>query len=364
MASTTPSKVLGAALALALSFTLVSCGSRDGSSQTGSLLNGTGSTAGQDVLRMVADQSTVQAGGEVQYAVTVRNTTPLQLQTVEVNVTVPSQKLAVTDAGGGTLANGRITWSVPALAAGQVLTFGYTVTLNADLSQGELVRTVVSMRAANLQEPATAAAEVHVGTVESEGSAASSVAASVTSSVVASVASSLTGSSSSVNPGYSFFLGNQSSSASSVIATEKGSLALAQNADQAERQTGTRVVYTITVRNTSAVPLSTVTVQALLPPPLFVTNVGGGVISGNTLTWNITSLLPGATRTFTYRASVRTTAKDGDVISTIAQVSSPSLSTPLATTTDIRVVGRMPMTGAEDRFFEPLDAEKYLTPVR
>jgi len=65
-----------------------------------------------------------------------------------------------------------------------------------------------------------------------------------------------------------------------------------QQADQTERQAGSRVRYTVTVRNTAAAALTDVLVQAMLPVELLLINAEDGRTSGNTITWNIPSIAP------------------------------------------------------------------------
>jgi len=138
-----------------------------------------------------------------------------------------------------------------------------------------------------------------------------------------------------------------------------------QQADQTERQAGSRVRYTVTVRNTAAAALTDVLVQAMLPVELLLINAEDGRTSGNTITWNIPSIAPDEIRTFTYSVAVRQGTAEGEIATTIAQVSAPSLAAPVVATTGIRVVAPLPQTGAEDRFFSPPeDTSRYLKPLK
>ncbi|MEK7218623.1 MAG: hypothetical protein AAB728_04125 [Patescibacteria group bacterium] len=362
MASHTSSSLRIALAAILLPLVLVACAPTDGGTQTGSLLNGTGATGKgrEDLLSMRAGTDIAEAGGAVSYTVTLRNRTPIDFKDAEVNVTFPGRKLRVTDTAGGTMADDRITWAVPSLPAGETMNLAYRGILSPELPRGELVRTVVSFRASNLSSPVTAQAEVRIGGGSGSGGLPSS------------------SSSSSSDSGYTFFLGEEGSSSSALAVSPSSSgaadtpvpasLAVTYRPDAAERPAGGSVRYMLTVRNASAVPVRNVTVEALLPSALTVTEAGGGAKADDALTWSFPSLGANQSRTLAFRATLSRTVRPGDVVTTIGEVTTPALPAPLVATADVRIVAGaapLPQSGAEDRFFRPVeDTSKYVRKVR
>ncbi|MFA6039393.1 MAG: hypothetical protein WCV62_05585 [Candidatus Peribacteraceae bacterium] len=354
-----------------LPLVLVACSPSTGDgTQTGSLLGGTGATGGkreQGMLTMSANKDAANPGEEISFLITVRNNTPIDFQDAEVNVTIPGQKLRITDTAGGRQVDDRISWSIPALASGEMMNLLYRGELSELLRQGDVVRTVVSLRAGNLANPATAQAEIRIG-----AGGVSSFSGSVLSS---------SASSSSTNSGYTFFLGEEGSSSSlsslsSVSSSSSvaapvpvaGTVTVTNRTDAAERPAGGAVRYSITVRNTSASPVANLTVEALLPAALLVTNAGGGAHAEDAITWTLPSLGAGQSRTFAYRATLSRTVLPGDVVTTIAEVNSPAFSAPLIATADVRIVAGaapLPQSGVEDKFFRPPeDTSKYLRKLK
>jgi uncharacterized repeat protein (TIGR01451 family) len=370
MATTTLRSTVLAALVAGVSLLAASCtAGNKPATQSGSTLSASGftlwsSSAAGQALTMSTDMASAMPGGQVVFTVIAQNTTPATLTDGEVDVTFPLTKIAVTDVGSGVVNDDRISWTIPTLAAGESKTFTYKTTLSSALTQGDVVRTVVSFRAKNLAKPATASAQVRVGPT-------SVALASSSSSSVASVPA--VPPTPSADTGYTFFIGSGSSSSvetaasstssSAPVIAQQGSLTLTQQADQGERQPGQAVRYTIQARNTSSADLTNIPLQVVFPPVLTVSSASdGGVVAPNQINWTIPTLAAGQTVSFTYDGRLATTLKQGDVVTTVAQVTLPQ-GLPEVATTDVHVIGSLPTTGAEDRFFAPLDSQ-YLTPIK
>lgn len=97
---------------------------------------------------------------------------------------------------------------------------------------------------------------------------------------------------------------------------------------------GDTLTYTLQVRNPYARPLTGVTVQDPLPAHVdFVSASTGGAVGGEpgaqVVTWEVGTLAPGETRTFTLTARVSDRAVDGESLKNIFNMVSTELLTPL-----------------------------------
>jgi len=288
------------------------------------------------MLAMSGDTPAAQPGQAVAYTVTLRNTTPEPLSSVQVEVAFPSDKLAITETSGGIINDDRIGWSMAALAPGQVQVYTYKGTVSMALRQGDTIRTSVSMRAANLPAPLAASVDVAVGS------------ASSSSSFSASSLSSASG-----QPG--------TASASSFAGAP---VSISLQASATEAQPGKRIRYTMTVRNLTASSLEKVAVVATVPAgQMQVTNVGDGVIDGSSMHWTIPTLPSLDARSLSFEAAPMQGVRQGEMLRMLSQAAVGG-ALVRSNASDVRVIGLLPQAGAESRFLAPLeDTSRFLTPV-
>jgi uncharacterized repeat protein (TIGR01451 family)/gliding motility-associated-like protein len=91
---------------------------------------------------------------------------------------------------------------------------------------------------------------------------------------------------------------------------------------------GGNITYTITVANSGTSVANDVLVTDQLSPNLtFVSATSGGTHASGLVTWEISSLAPGASRTFTLVVNVANTLVTGNTVSNTASVSSPDFPT-------------------------------------
>jgi uncharacterized repeat protein (TIGR01451 family) len=122
-----------------------------------------------------------------------------------------------------------------------------------------------------------------------------------------------------------------------VQGVEAGLPELVKSVTPAPGQTvaqGDTLTYTLRVRNPYARPLTGLTVSDPLPAHAdFVAASEGGSPSGQpgaqTVTWNVDTLAPGASRSFTVTARVSARAIDGEALRNVFQLVTSELPTPL-----------------------------------
>jgi uncharacterized repeat protein (TIGR01451 family)/fimbrial isopeptide formation D2 family protein len=203
--------------------------------------------------------ATVQVGDIIGYTLTVTNTGPATLTGASVvddlsRVLTGGSLVAVP--AGATLNGSSLTWSVPDVASGASVHLAYQVTVTADAAT-----------LTNTAAPASVGGQCGPGPDDTACTTASST------------------------PGW--VLGKSSDPASG--ATVKA---------------GDTITYTLTATNTSTVPVVGATATDDLTSVLANADVTASssqlTRSGATLTWAIPTLAPGATKTVTYTAKVRT----------------------------------------------------------
>lgn len=98
-----------------------------------------------DIVK-TADVDTVLAGGVINYTVTVTNVSGATIQGFSVVDDYPSDLVTVTNAGGGVVDAGFITWQVTEpLAENESVTFNYTVVVNEDVPAATRIVNVVTV---------------------------------------------------------------------------------------------------------------------------------------------------------------------------------------------------------------------------
>lgn len=307
-------------------------------------------------------------GEDVGYTITVRNPGTVPITDAMVAVTLPLGKMTVQAAPGGTIGDGRITWTTQSVLPGAQAIFTFHGTLLPALQQGDTVRAVATLTAQSMGAPASAQAELKVGP---RAEALPIIAAIGSSSPASATAATppATG-----NPALTFFLGGQQASSSSAVTltvpatpsptrSAGTSLVVSQQADRSQLQPGDVVRYAVWVRNASAQPITNITLTMhYAQRQLLITDAGGGLQSGETVTWTIPVLQAGTEQKFEYVARAQQTLRKGDVVSTVVEVTAAGLKTQLSLD-DIRVRQRMPDAGVEQKYFTPPAQAPVLRPI-
>ncbi|TSC57968.1 MAG: hypothetical protein Greene041619_844 [Candidatus Peregrinibacteria bacterium Greene0416_19] len=138
--------------------------------------------------------------------------------------------------------------------------------------------------------------------------------------------------------------------------TQSG-LTLLQEADKQEVYPGDRIGYTLTLRNPGTVPAYNLDLEDAFPAgKLVILESRGGTVAEDRVTWMIDELDAGETRVIRVEAEV---GKDleNDTILNIVTLRGGGL--PVTTTTDVKVMGRLPQAGVE--YTKPLeDTSKFV----
>ena len=117
-----------------------------------------------------------------------------------------------------------------------------------------------------------------------------------------------------------------------------------KSADRQEAQPGSIILYTVTIRNQGGVPTGDIVVEDVFSAgTITVEEAGGGVITGNGITWTGISLGANSTRVLQYRVRVSPSMRHGEIISNTVTVRSP-----LGVMTDneqVRILSGLPQTG-------------------
>lgn len=90
-------------------------------------------------VRKTADRTSATAGSTVRYTLTVRNVSNSEARSVTVNDAYDPSVFTITDAGLGNVQDGRITWYIDSLQAGEVRTFTYSGVVSRYLKSGASV---------------------------------------------------------------------------------------------------------------------------------------------------------------------------------------------------------------------------------
>jgi uncharacterized repeat protein (TIGR01451 family) len=90
-----------------------------------------------------------------------------------------------------------------------------------------------------------------------------------------------------------------------VAGATTSSPGLSKSVDRPFAAPGDTVVWTVTVSNPTSATLSSLTVQDDVPSQLEIVSAGGGSVSGQTVTWTVSSLAPGQAQVFTITTRVR-----------------------------------------------------------
>lgn len=120
------------------------------------------SAAGTAVsISLRSDAAERQTGGSVRFTVTVRNASAVPAANVRVQALIPPS-LRVTQAGGGTMADGTITWNLASLPAGISRSFAYAATIADGTPEGDAVTSIAQVSLPGMASPLVATTSVRV----------------------------------------------------------------------------------------------------------------------------------------------------------------------------------------------------------
>ena len=210
-------------------------------------------------LEKTVTPESAYAGDTLTYALHVRNTGPMRLTGLEVTDLLPDSTRFITADAPVDTVNHILTWHIPQLEIGEETGMSFQLVVTGDAGEQVIRNSAV------------------LSSVEGAGD---------TSSVTAA------------------FLGYPAAS-------------LEKTASPAQVYTGDTLAYTLTARNTSPRPVSTLSVEDVLPEGIRFLHADGVVdTTGGRLLWRIPGLEPGGTLALTFRTLVTGDFPDGTIRNT------------------------------------------------
>ncbi|WP_339870323.1 isopeptide-forming domain-containing fimbrial protein, partial [uncultured Algoriphagus sp.] len=221
-------------------------------------------------ITKTASASTVLAGGEFSYTISVTNTGQSDATDLTITDALPVGLSFISADNGGVNNAGTISWTIPTLAAGASIDLTITVMVNADVAAGTQISNVAIVSSPD-DPDSPKESDPEVVTVENNGS-----------------------------------------------------LVIIKNADVESVLPGGNIVYTITLSNTGDTQVSSSVVTDALPVGLsFISADNGGVNNAGTISWTVPTLAAGASIDLTLTVMVNADVATGTQISNVAIVSSP-----------------------------------------
>ncbi|HLO46470.1 MAG TPA: SdrD B-like domain-containing protein [Leadbetterella sp.] len=233
------------------------------------------------------NDTTPNVGDIVTFTVTLHNAGPDAATNVGIEDIVPNGYANVSSINnGGILTGNTINWNVANIANGANLIFTYQARVNAPTA-GINFTNVAQITASDQFDPNSV--PNNDNPLEDDQAAVSSV-------------------------------------------PKRANLTLQKTANNLKPQVGEQVTFTITVNNMGPDKAHNVELQDVVPNGYgTIVNISGsGVLTGNTISWNIPSLLNGGSQTFTYQASVQE-PNLGILFTNIAQITKADEYDPTST---------------------------------
>jgi len=117
-----------------------------------------------------------------------------------------------------------------------------------------------------------------------------------------------------------------------------------KSADRQEAQPGSVILYTVTIRNAGGGSVPDMVVEDTFSSGnITVEEAGGGVITGNGITWTGLSLGANSTRVLQYRVRVSPSMRNGEIVSNTVTVRSAA--GVMTDTEQVRILTGLPQTG-------------------
>jgi uncharacterized repeat protein (TIGR01451 family) len=136
-------------------------------------------------------------------------------------------------------------------------------------------------------------------------------------------------------------------------------LTVDKSADRQEAQPGSVILYTVTIRNQGNSPTGNIVVEDTFSAgSITVEEAGGGVITGNGITWTGLSLGANSSRVLQYRVRVSTSMRNGETIGNTVTVRGPN--GVVTDSEQVHVLTGLPQTGGNG--YLGADLEAHLRP--
>ncbi|MFD2035060.1 gliding motility-associated C-terminal domain-containing protein, partial [Belliella marina] len=210
-----------------------------------------------------ANSSTVLAGENITYSITVNNAGPSDAQGVMVSDVLPEGTAFVSASNGGTVTSGTVNWSLGTLAAGEGITISLVVSTDADLEFDHVIRNI---------------AVATSPTIEGDGI--------------------------------------ESNPVDVVILDDTTVISVSKVSDILTASPGDVVNYTISIRNEGEFTAKGLVITDDLPSGLTVLNMSlDGGINGDNITWTIDEL--GVNETINIEISALVTLEQGSIVNRV-----------------------------------------------
>jgi len=252
----------------------------------------------------------VQYDDTIDYTITVQNQGNVKSHDFVVTDTLPAG-LGVVDAGGGTVSGGKITWTIPNLDPGAITTLTFTVEIVDITLRPYRNFAEISTDSADYYDARgiDGAALINVEDIDSSPDAVTGNDGTYPPLLMVPVpgdgSDNLLIGEAGVETGDAPPAGQDDADIADVGVDVKYDLALAKVPSLTSVNPAGAVTFTITVENQGNVPSNDYMVTDALPAGTAATAASdGGVITGTTVTWNLTDLAPGATRSVTVTVTI------------------------------------------------------------
>jgi uncharacterized repeat protein (TIGR01451 family) len=150
--------------------------------------------------------------------------------------------------------------------------------------------------------------------------------------------------------------GSHSSSSNDVLLTK--------SADRFEANPNDEVTYTITLRNDTDKNLSNVRISDTFPSDMLqIIDPAGGSVSAGRIEWTL-SVNRNQVRTIVYRGRISGYARAGDMVHNSVIAQGGNMNGSQSASADVRILGRLPQTGAGDYTKDLEDTGRFLSPFR